>query len=291
MGIAQRSTLKELRALLHPRPRSAHKGDFGRVFILAGSRGLTGAAHLCALAALRGGAGLVTLGCPESVYGILARRESEIMVKPFPATRGGSLAFRGRRSILAFLKTQDVFALGPGLSRARETARLIRSLVDASVVPTVIDADGLNAFEGFRPPRGPQLILTPHPGEFKRLFKRACPSADGARARLASLAAKQHHVTLVLKGFHTVTASEKGEVRVNPTGNPGLAKGGSGDVLTGLIAALLGQGLRPFDAAWAGVYLHGLSADLALRKTSERSLTALDVVGCFADAFRKVTGC
>ena len=286
----ERSSAKDVRLLLPPRLRASQKGDFGRVFVLAGSRGLTGAAHLAALAALRGGAGLVSLGCPEAVYPVLARRESEVMVRPFASTRAGSLAWRARGPLLKFLAGQDVFALGPGLSRASETARLIRSLVGTVRLPTLLDADGLNAFEGFAPPRGRHLVLTPHPGEFKRLFRRACPADERGRVRLAALTAKKFGVVLVLKGHCTVIASPGGRVRVNPTGNPGLAKGGSGDVLTGLIAALMGQGLSPFDAAWAGVYVHGLAADLALRRASERSLVALDVIASLGAAFRKLTG-
>ncbi len=285
-----RSNARDVKRLLRPRPRAAQKGDFGRVFIIGGSRGLTGAAHLAALAALRTGAGLVTLGCPESVYGVLARRESEIMVRPFAATRSGSLAWRARAPILQFLATQDVFALGPGLSRTPETGRLIRALVASARVPTVLDADGLNAFEDHRLPARRSLVLTPHPGEFKRLFRRSCPADDRGRARLACETARKHRIVMVLKGYHTVIASPEGRVRMNPTGNPGLAKGGSGDVLTGVIAALLGQGLSPFDAAWVGVYVHGLAADLAVRRSSERSLAATEVIAALPAVWRRLTG-
>lgn len=285
-----RSSARDVRRLLRPRPRAAQKGDFGRLFILAGSRGLAGAAHLAALAALRGGAGLVTLGCPQAVYTILARRSSEVMVRPFAATRTGTLAWRARAPLLKFLASQDVLALGPGLSRVPETARLIRSLVSSTRIPTVLDADGLNAFEGRRLPEGRRLILTPHPGEFKRLFGRHCPADDRGRARLAHETARRHRIILVLKGYHTVIASPEGRVRINPTGNPGLAKGGSGDALTGLIGALLAQRLSPFDAAWVGVYVHGLAADLAVRHSSERSLAALEVIEAMPAAFRRITG-
>lgn len=285
------SLLHEIRRQWKPRPAASHKGDFGRVFILAGSKGLTGAATLASAASIRSGAGLVTLGVPEAVYPVLARRHAEVMVKPFPATRRGSLAFRGLRSIVHFAKTQDVLALGPGLSQDPETQKLIRKVVAGTDLPLVLDADGLNAFKGhlkeLKPCRG-RAVLTPHPGEFRRLFGGRLSHQDIERKRRALEVAKKFGFILVLKGHRTVAVSPDGKVYVNTTGNPGMAAGGTGDVLTGMIAALLGQRFSSFDAARFSVYLHGLAGDLAAKKVGPISLTASDLLQFLPAAFKQV---
>ena len=282
---------REIRAFLKPRPKSANKGDFGRVFILAGSRGYTGAAMLASFAALRAGAGLVTLGCPDKIYPILARRHPEVMVQPFPSTPAGTLAEKGFSEIFRFLKTQEVLAVGPGLGRHPATARLVQRLAVHSPVQLVIDADGLNAFQGkallFKRCEMPP-VLTPHPGEFVRVFGGKKPGSDPERKRRSLEVAKNFKVILVLKGYRTVVAAPYGRLAVNPTGNPGMATGGTGDVLTGIIAALIGQGIYPFDAARFGVYLHGLAGDLAVRKVGEVSLVAGDVIDFLPQAIQSV---
>lgn len=284
-------TEREIRWAWPPRPRRAHKDDFGRIFILAGSRGLTGAAALSGFAALRAGAGLVTLGCPDKVYTILARRHPEVMVRPFASTSAGTLAEKGFSEILRFLDTQDVLALGPGLGRHPGTKRLVRKLLIEATAPLVIDADGMNALEG-----RPELlkachtvpILTPHPGEFVRAFGGRKPVTDEERRKRTREAARRFKIILVLKGFRTVIANPAGQISVNPTGNPGMATGGTGDVLTGIIAALRGQGIPPYDAARFGVYLHGLAGDLAARKKGEVSLVAGDVIEFLPQAIRQI---
>jgi len=282
---------REIRSTWPRRPRQAQKTDFGRVFILAGSRGLTGAAELSSFAALRAGAGLVTLGCPDKVYSVLARRHPEVMVRPFASTKTGGLSEKAFREIFAFLKTQDVLGIGPGLGRDPGTVRLVKKLVRQSPVPLVVDADGINAFQAsigllkkcLRVP-----LLTPHPGEFHRVFGGKKPVSEDERKERALEAAKKFGLILVLKGHRTVVANPAGRIYVNPTGNPGMATAGSGDVLTGILAALLGQGIRPFDAARFGVYLHGLSGDLAARARGEVSLVAGDLIEFFPRALKQV---
>ena len=282
---------REIRSVWKPRPRRSNKKDFGRIFILAGSQGFTGAAALTSFAALRAGAGLVTLGCPDKVYPILARRHPEVMVRPFASTGEGTLAEKSFPEIARFLKTQDVLALGPGLSRHSGTQRLVRKIFLHAPIPLVVDADGVNALRG-----RPELlrkfkrvpILTPHPGEFVRAFGGTKPQTDSERKRRAMEVAREFRIILVLKGHRTVTAEPGGKISVNPTGNPGMATGGTGDVLTGIIAALLGQGMNPFDTARFGVYLHGLAGDLAVRKLGEVSLVAGDLIEFLAQATRIV---
>lgn len=263
------------------RSRRANKKDFGRIFILAGSRGLTGAATLASFGALRAGAGLVTLGCPDKVYSVLARCHPEVMVRPFPSTHDGTLSEKGFSAVLRFSKNQDVLALGPGLGRPPATQKLVRRLMRAVPLPLVVDADGVNALQGHpeilrRLKRVP--ILTPHPGEFIRVFGGKKPETAAERKLRALETAKKFKIILVLKGYRTVVAAPDGKIYVNPTGNPGMATGGTGDVLTGIIAALLGQGMGAFDAARFGVYLHGLAGDLAAREKGEISLVAGDLI-------------
>ncbi len=295
------SIAKEIVKLLPPRKKTSHKGNYGRVLILAGSQGLSGACVLASEAAVRSGAGLVTVGVPRSLLLPLTKRFTEAMMKPFPETSSGSLGLKALKPVQDLLKTQDVLALGPGLSQNKETQKLIRRIALNSKKTMVLDADGLTAFVHhtnlFRKLKA-EVILTPHPGEFVRLFSakgRISPSAEAAkiprteteRKNTALSVAKKFKVVVVLKGSQTVVASPNGKVFVNSTGNPGMATGGTGDVLTGVIAALLGQGLAPFDAARAGVYIHGLTGDLAKKKFGEISLTAGDVLQTLPAAFRK----
>lgn len=284
---------KEIQKLLPPRKRDSHKGDYGRIFILAGSRGLSGACVLAAVAALRSGAGLVTVGVPESLVIPLTRQLTEAMTKPFPETDQGTLDARAFSAILKFAKTQNVIAIGPGLSQHPSTQTLVQKLITGVGKPMVIDADGLNALIGrtslLKKLKSP-AVLTPHPGEFVRLFGKPVPHGRKERCARAAQAAKEFRVVLVLKGNETVVAFPEGGIYVNRTGNSGMATGGAGDVLTGIIAGLLGQGLKPFQAASAGVYLHGLAGDLAAKKMGEVSLIAGDILNHLPSAFRNVLG-
>jgi len=271
------------------RPATAHKGDMGRVFILAGSRGMIGAANLSGMGALRSGAGLVTVGVPDAVYLIVARRDSELMIRPLPSTSQGTLSLKGFPEIRRFCATQNVLAIGPGLSQHVTTQKLIRKVLQTTELPLVIDADGLNALKGHLKIldvcRG-RTVLTPHPGEFVRVFGGKLDDLDVLRKKRAAEMAKKCGVVIVLKGHHTVVASPQGDLYINTTGNPGMATAGSGDVLTGMIVALLGQGLPYFEAACLGVHIHGLAGDMAAKKTGQISLVAGDILQYLPEAFK-----
>lgn len=285
----ERSVLDSLKQ----RSRSAHKGDFGRVFIVAGSRGYAGAAHLAGVGALRSGAGLVTVGVPEKIYPVLARREAEVMVRPFPSAADGTFSSKALRPLLAFAAKQDVVAVGPGLSQSRGTRSLVLGLVECWRKALVLDADGLNALEGnpgILRRRSFPAVLTPHTGEFVRLFGGRKPVSRDERISRAVQAARLSGSVVLLKGAGTVVAAPDGKFFINTTGNPGMATGGTGDVLTGVIAAFLGQGLSPFDAARLGAYVHGLAGDLAARQLGEISLIAGDVAAFLPEAFQKMLG-
>lgn len=272
------------------RPAAAHKGDFGRVFILAGSRGMTGAANLAGMGALRSGAGLVTVGVPDAVYLIIAKRDSELMTRPLPSTSKGTLSLKGLPEIKRFCALQNVLAVGPGLSQYTTTQQLVRKVLSSTELPLVIDADGLNALKGhlkvLKACRG-RAVLTPHPGEFVRIFGGKLDDSDRLRKKRALDAAQTHGVVIVLKGHHTVIAAPEGDGCMNTTGNPGMATAGSGDVLTGTIAALIGQGLSVFEAACLGVHVHGLAGDLAAQKIGQMGMTAGDILRYLPEAFKK----
>lgn len=294
------SIQEEIRRKWKPRKKTSHKGDYGRIFILAGSRDFSGAAYLTGAACLRAGAGLVTVGVPDAIYTVVARRRPELMVKALPSTRTGGLSGHGLKTILRFLSTQDVLALGPGLSQHPETQKVIRDVIAKSACPLLLDADGLNALKNhmgiLENARG-RSILTPHPGEFTRLFypghlsreSRLRLSEDsGFRKEMAQKMSEKYGAILVLKGHRTVIAEPSGKIYVNPTGNPGMATGGTGDILTGILAALLGQHFSLWDAARFGVYIHGLAGDLAVREKGEVSLMAGDLLDFLPQAIQKV---
>ena len=284
---------------LPPRPTYSHKGTYGRVFVLAGSTGMTGAAALASQAALRAGAGLVTLGIPESLNSTLEAKLSEVMTIPLPETTEGSLALAAKPQILEFIeRTVSILAIGPGLSQHPETVNLIQSLVREPDHPTIIDADGLNALAEGQIDRPPtcskannllsslpsQTILTPHPGEMARLTGLSVPYIERDRIGVAQEFAQEYGVTLILKGVPTVIAHDTGEVWLNSTGNPGMATGGMGDVLTGLIAGLMAQGVPIPEAAVLGVYLHGLAGDSSAKMTGMHGLIAGDVLETIPEA-------
>lgn len=278
-----------LPARLSKRLPGAHKGDFGHVLVLAGSRRYIGAASLCALAALKSGAGLVTLGFPQSLYAVFAKKLTEVMLLPLPETRAQSLSMKGFRTIIKFLAKVDCLLIGPGLSRHARTLELVRRVAPCCLAPLVIDADGLNAFVAhsslFKKIKSP-AILTPHPGEMARLLGVRVEVVQRARKEVAKKFSHDYNKTLVLKGHRTVVASGR-NVYVNRSGNPGMATAGAGDVLAGIIAALAAQGLSCFEAAKYGVYVHGLAGDLAARDKSEVSLIASDIMEYLPKAFKK----
>jgi hydroxyethylthiazole kinase-like uncharacterized protein yjeF len=273
---------------LPARAPGANKGDFGRVLVVAGSRGMSGAAALCASAALRGGAGLVRAAVPASVLPLVAAFNPCYMTAPQPEDEEGRVDASAEPGLLELARVSSVVAAGPGLGRSPGITSLVLALVEKTTVPLVLDADGLNAIAGTvgrLRGRAAPLVLTPHPGEFSRLTGRDTQAIQGDRERLALAFAADHGLVLVLKGQGTVVTDGR-RLYINDTGNPGMATGGTGDVLTGLVGALLGQGLEPFTAAQMGVYLHGKAGDLARDAVGEVSLIASDLLAHLPRAFQ-----
>ena len=254
---------EDLSSLLPKRGLDSHKGDCGHVLVIAGSIGLTGAACLTSLGALRSGAGLVTLGLPESLNIIAASKLTEVMTKPLPE-RNGSISKEALATIMDFSKRCKTVAIGPGLSRNTDTGKLLFELIKSLTLPMVIDADALFALsknpEVLRKAKAP-LILTPHLGEMGRLIGKTASVVKENKLEIVRSFTKKYGVIVVLKGAGTIIADHGGSIYINPTGNPSLSSGGSGDVLTGVIASFLSQGLKPIDAAKLGVYIHGMAAD------------------------------
>ena len=279
-------------ATLPARRPESHKGDFGHLLLLAGARGKAGAARMAALAALRAGCGLVTVALPRSLQARLVQGAMEAMTEGLEETTEGTIAASALPRILGLLRGKDAIAIGPGLTTHPETKRLVRALVARVRLPMVLDADGLNAFAGdaaLLSGRRRPLLLTPHPGEMGRLLGRSAAEVQADRVGLARGLARRRRCHVVLKGHRTLVASPDGRVGVNSTGNPGLAKGGSGDVLTGFLGGLLAQGLAPESAARAAVHLHGLAADLASARVGETPLLARDVLSEFPRALRRLS--
>ena len=277
-----------VREALPPRRPDGHKGDFGKLLIVGGAVGYTGAPYLTAAAAVRSGCGLVYLGVPDSIWEIEAARCVSAMPFPLASWWGGRLRGTALPAILEKLEGCDVLAIGPGLGRNEDTARLVREVLERTEKPVVLDADGINALEGhidiLDARRDRVTILTPHDGEFARIGG----DLSAGRAEAARRFALRHGCTLVLKGHRTVTATQAGTVLVNTTGNSGLAKGGSGDVLTGTVASLLAQGAAPVRAAAAGVWLHGRAGDLAAERLTAYCMTPEDVIREMPKAFFEV---
>jgi NAD(P)H-hydrate epimerase len=275
---------------LPPRRANSNKGDYGRILILAGSRGMIGAAAMAGTAALRAGAGLVTLGTPRSAYPILAAQVACCTTRPLPETPVATLSERGLGGILQLAESFDVVALGPGIGRHPSTARLVHHLVLKLPKPLVLDADGLNALAedvaALRHAPAPR-ILTPHPGEMARLAGLSAAQVQQSRRQVALRFARENRAVLVLKG-HLTVVTDGLRAFVNPTGNPGMATGGTGDVLTGTIAALIGQRLEPYEAAVLGTYVHGLAGDLAAKQFGQVGLIATDVLDFLPHAFQKL---
>ncbi len=271
------------------RAAGGHKGDYGRVVVAAGSRGMAGAAVLAASAALRAGAALVTLAVPHEVAPIAAVANPCYMTLPLPQDDRGRLAAAAADALLTLDSPPDVFAAGPGLGRGPDVPGVLSRLLQDQPRPVVLDADGLNAFVGrsqeLRRASGPPRVVTPHPGEFGRLVRTDTKTVQANRQELAVQFARDHDLVVVLKGQGTVVTDGR-RVYVNTTGNPGMATGGTGDVLTGIIAGLIGQRFEPFEAAQLGVYLHGLAGDLARDQVGEASLIATDLLDFLPAAIR-----
>jgi len=247
---------------LPARPRDGHKGTFGTVVVLAGSQGFTGAAYLASMGAARSGAGIVRLLVAQSIYPILAEKCTEVIVGPVPEISPGVVGHASLSGILRGFAGADAGVIGPGLGRDASTRRLIEDLVPRVAAPLVLDADALNLLSEHRtmlPRLSPQIVLTPHPGEFARLSGLETPAVQQDRRGIASRFAKVWNKVVVLKGADTVIAAPDGRVTLNAVATPALASGGTGDVLAGVIAGLMGQRLPPFEAAVTGVHLHSLA--------------------------------
>ena len=282
----------DVKKVLPRRSVHAHKYSVGKIFVIAGSTGLTGAAAMCCLSAMKAGAGAVVLGTPEPVYQILAKKLTEVMVYPLPATDEGTLSLKAFDVMSDKLDWADVLVVGPGLSQNQETQNLVMKILMSTNKKVLIDADGLNALSSFgasklRSMRA-SFILTPHVGEFSRLSGLTSHEIEKNRINVSREFARKFNATIVLKGVPTATAVRDGCVYLNPTGNPGMATAGSGDVLSGVIAGLWAQGLGEAESAWAGAYLHGLAGDIGAQKVGQRSLVATDIIKFLPDAFKQI---
>jgi hydroxyethylthiazole kinase-like uncharacterized protein yjeF len=286
------TTPREIAPLIGPRPRDSNKGMYGHVLVVGGSLGKTGAAAMAGFSALRAGAGLVTVAAPRSVLGVIAGYHPELMTEPLEETADGTIARQALKAFEQIAEKKTLLAIGPGISRHPETLEFVREVVRQSNTPIVLDADGLNAFEGKVQElngRGRTLVLTPHPGEMARLTGLNTSAIQRDRINVARSFAREHGLILVLKGDRTVVAKPEGQVWVNTTGNPGMATAGTGDILTGIVAGMLAQNpQREFEAVLAAVYLHGLAGDIARESVGEHSLVATDLVKTLPEAFSRV---
>ena len=278
---------------LKQRDEDTHKGDYGRVLVVAGSVGMTGAAHLCAAAALRTGSGLVTLGIPESLNTIMEIKLTCVITRPLAESMDRTLAYEAKDDILQMSSEADVVAIGPGLSTHPETKRLVLWLLQMVDKPIVLDADGINAVDqdlyALERARR-EIVVTPHPGEMARLMGLSGPDeVQKNRVKVAMRFAEKEGIVLVLKGYETLVTDAR-RMYINSSGNPGMATAGSGDVLTGMIASLIGQGMAAFEAAQLGVYLHGKAGDVAARRRSERGMVAVDILESIPRAILKYEG-
>jgi NAD(P)H-hydrate epimerase len=298
-------TGQEVGIAFPPRADDAHKGQFGHVLVIAGSRGKAGAAGLAGISALRAGAGLVTVACPKSIQATVAGFAPELMTEELPETEEGAVALAAVQNADALVRGKDVVVLGPGLSTGEQTAEFVRRFVANCPLPLVLDADGLNAFASHTSdlkPRGegaPFRVLTPHPGEAARLTGFSIDDIQAGRLESAQRIARDTGCCVVLKGWRSVVAGASGETWINMSGNPAMAKGGSGDVLSGMIAAALARGagravtagkeatfLNDLRVA-AAVHLHGMAGDVARDALNENTVLATDLAESLAEAFRE----
>ena len=287
------STPHDFESFVGPRPADSHKGTFGHVLLVGGSVGKAGSVAMAGMAALRAGAGLSTVATPKSVLPTVAGFHPEVMTEPLEETEVGSISKRtlayGHMDAIA--KDKTVLAIGPGISRHRETSEFVRTIVKKYKTPMVLDADGLNAFDTNAEEldgKGRTLVITPHPGEMARLMGSTIAAVQRDRLSVARTFAREHSLTVVLKGHRTLVAASDGTVWVNTTGNPGMATGGTGDVLTGMVAGLIAQNPgHALHAVIAAVHLHGLAGDVARETMGEHSLTATDLLKTLPEAFRR----
>lgn len=278
-----------IRPYFERRKRASHKGTYGHLLMLSGSVGKTGAAVMAGKAALKMGAGLVTAAVPKSCLPVVARSMMELMTEPLPETDRGTLSEDALPEILRLLEEKDALMLGPGISTHESTAKLVLSLLPKLEIPVVLDADALNILAS-EPAILKKLIkpavVTPHPGEFARLTGLSTKEVLERRLDLVPQFAKKYGVYVVLKGYRTLTSAPEGMTYINPTGNPGMATAGSGDVLSGMIASMIIQEKNVLDAVLAAVYVHGLSGDIGAARLGEKSLTAGNIISYLPSAIK-----
>ena len=275
------------------RPRAAHKGTYGHLLLVAGSLGKTGAAALAAAAAMRSGSGLVTVATPVSQQPVVASLVVEAMTEPLPETPARTLALKARDVIVELAAPRDAVAIGPGIGLDEETQQLVRSLIQELRKPLAADADALTALAGHLEAlrTAPSVrCLTPHPGEMARMLGARVDDVQRDRIETAREFATRYRVYVVLKGARSVIGTPDGRVFVNPSGNPGMASGGTGDVLTGMLGAFLARGMEPGAALQSSVYLHGSAGDIAAERVGEEALIARDVVAAIPEAFKRLRG-
>ncbi len=284
-------TAADVRELLPRRKLETYKHAVGKVFALVGSVGMTGAGVMVGRAAMRAGAGAVMLGVPSELNPVFESQLTEVMTVPLPQTGDGSLSLAVLLQIQKNLEWADVLVIGPGLSRNQETSQMVAKVLRSRDGTIIVDADGLNAIadqSSILTETNAEIILTPHHGEFSRMTGFSPEEIAKDRIEMARNYARENKVTLVLKGSPTVVATKEGKVHVNVHGNPGMATAGMGDVLTGIIAAMVSQKLKPADAAIVGTYIHSLAGDVALQSKGMYSLIATDVIESLPQAFKKV---
>ncbi len=290
-------TARDFAPLLDPRPAESNKGNYGHVLVVGGSVGKAGAAAMAGMSALRAGAGLATVATPKSVLSTVAGFHPEVMTEPLTETTAGTISSEANERLAQLAKGKSVLAIGPGISRDADTASLVRRLVAKTEIPLVLDADGLNAFEGRTGElsgKGRLLVITPHPGEMARLAASSTADVQKDRLGVARKFAQEHEVVVVLKGHRTLVVPPDGEAWVNTTGNPGMATGGTGDILTGMVAAMIAQekiAQNPNDAmlaVCAAVHLHGLAGDVMRETMGEQAMVATDLLHGLPEAFWRV---
>ncbi len=275
--------------LLHRKVKT-HKSDYGHILILAGSSRFSGAALLCAEAAMRSGAGLVTLGTPKSInLALLKIKPKEVMSLPLEETKEGTLSLRAFNKISSILKQINVLIIGPGLGKNKSTYSLIRKVINSCSHPAVIDADALNALNNnlrILKKHVSEIVLTPHEKEISRLFNLSMRQVQKNRILIAQKYAKYYNKIIILKGHNSIVASPNGKFYINKSGNPGMATAGSGDVLSGIVGGFLAQGLDAFTAAKYATLIHGLAGDIAAKDKTQMGLIASDIINRIPDALK-----
>jgi NAD(P)H-hydrate epimerase len=284
-------TARDFASLIGPRPADSNKGKYGHVLVIGGSVGKAGSVAMAGMSALRAGTGLATVATAESALPTVAGFHPELMTEPLKETVEGTIASSALERLGELAKGKSLLAIGPGISRFPETSELVRTLVEQSDIPIVLDADGLNAFEGETNKlsgKNRLLVITPHPGEMARLVGSSVADVQKDRLAVARKFAREHELIIVLKGNRTLVVQPNGEAWVNTTGNPGMSTGGTGDILTGMVAGMIAQhGNDALLAVCAAVHLHGLAGDVMRESVGEHSMVATDLLRGLPEAFRR----